>query len=89
MGMEKREEESEEQTQNGKIGRADHRWQISTVSSCLRLDSFTTSNALNFSGEEKWGKEDKRWKSKAKRGCVMLWEWRVLCLKRKANETKQ
>ena len=25
MGMEKREEESEEQTQNGKIGRADHR----------------------------------------------------------------
>ena len=83
MDMEKREGESEEQTQNGKIGRTDHRWQISTVNSCLRLDSFTTSDALNFSGEEKWGKEDKRWKQNMGAGAELgffVWGGQILLL---------
>ena len=44
---------TEEQTQNGKIGKAGDKSCPSTISSCLQLDSFTTLDALDFSREEK------------------------------------
>ena len=52
--MEKREGESEEQTQNAKLAKqtvGDK--SCPRVGSCLRLDSFTTSDAPDFSREEK------------------------------------
>ena len=52
MDMEKREGESEEQTTGDRSC-------PSMVSSCLRLDNFTTSDALGFSGEEKCEEEDR------------------------------